>query len=152
MKEEQVPIYSDGRQVIVTSRELIVDSARYLLNSIDNVRLHFVRHFKYPPLTLIIAGIFFIIAGMSGMFHNIHLEEFYIMDLLITSDRLFLMIGAVLSLMGLLWLSILKNEYVLIISTEEGIFYPLSRKKKEELSKIADVLTDAIHGFKPVNQ
>ena len=148
MKEKEIPIYTDGRHVIVTSRELIVDSATYLLNSISNVRLHFVRHFKYPPLTLIIAGILLLIAGVSGLFHNVRLEELYIMDILITSDRLFSIVGTILSLMGFLWLSILHNEYVLIISTEEGVFYPLSRRKKEELSKIVKVLTDAIHRFK----
>jgi len=151
MNDEESVIYTDGRHVKVTSRELVVDSARYLLNSINNVRLHFVKHFKYPPLTLIIAGIFLVIAGLSGLFQNIHLEEIYILDFLITSDSLFIIVGSLIAMLGLLWLFTLHNEYVLVISTEEGEYNPISGKKKDELNKIVAVLSNAIPGFNKRN-
>jgi len=151
MKEDELILYTDGKDVKVTSRELIVDSARYLLKSINNVSLHFVRHYKYPPFTLITLGVISILMGMTGWLQNIQLEEMYIGDFLITTDRMLVIVGSLLSLLGLLWLSILHNEYVVIISTKDGLLNPISGRKKEEVTRIVTVLTNAIHSFKKNN-
>jgi len=151
MIDEELILYSNGKNVIVTSREFIVDSARYLLKSINNVSLHFVKHYKYPPLTFIIAGILSIITGVAGLFHNVQLEEMYIGNILITTDRLLIIIGGIILLLGLLWLSILHNEYVVIISTEDGVRNPISGRKKEEVVKIVAALTNAVNNFRKNN-
>lgn len=144
MKEDELILYTDGKDVKVTSRELVVDSARYLLESINNVSLHFVKHYKYPPFTLIIFGILSLLTGVSGLLQNVQLEEMFIGNLLVTPDRLAVIIGSILCLLGLLWLSILHNEYVVIISTVDGLRSPISGRKKEEVNKIVSVLTSAI--------
>jgi hypothetical protein len=147
MNEDDFLIWSDGKNIQVTSSEFIVDSARYLIKSIRNVRLHFVRHFKYPAFTILIAGIISMLAGLSGWIHNIRLEEIYIGNLLITTDRLFLIVGGILILLGLLWLSTLQNEYAVVISTDDGEWNPISGRKKDELWKIVSALKKAINSF-----
>lgn len=151
MNENEIILYADGKDVKVTSREFIVDSARYLLKSINNVSLHFVKHYKYPPFTLIIIGILSVITGITSLFHNFHIEEMYIGNLLITTNRLLMIIGSILLLLGLLWLSILHNEYVVIISTEDGLRNPISGRKKDEVIKIVSALTNAINNIRKNN-
>jgi hypothetical protein len=144
MNEDNFLIWSDGKNIKITSSEFIVDSARYLIKSIRNVRLHFVRHFKYPAFTILIAGVICMIAGLSGWLDNIRLEELYIGNLLITANRLFFIVGGILAVLGMLWLSILQNEYVVIISMDDGEWNPVSGKKRDELSKIVTALKKAI--------
>jgi len=153
MNEDQSVLYTDGKNVVVTSSELVVDSVRYLLKSIHNVRLHFIQHFKYPPLTFIIAGVILMIGGLSGLLNDIQLDEIYIGNFLITAQRLFIIVGSILVLLGLLWLSILQNKYVLVISTDDSEWNSIpiatgTGKRKDELSKIATVLSNAIDSFK----
>ena len=145
MNEEDFLIWSDGKNIKVTSKEFVVDSGRYLIKSIRSVRLHFVRHFKYPAFTILIAGIILMLGGLSGWLHNIPLEEIYIGNLLITANRLFLIVGAILSVLGLLWLSILQNEYAVVISTDDGERNPVSGRKKDELGKIVTALKKAMN-------
>jgi hypothetical protein len=153
MKDDQYYLISCGKSVMVTSSEL---SARYLLKSINNVRLHFVRHYKYPPLTFIIAGIISVAVGFSGLLPDIRLEEVYIGNFLITTDRLFIIAGTVITFLGFLWLSILQNEYVILISTYDGEQIPKpivigTGRKKQELSRIVSVISNAIDRFKKDN-
>ena len=148
MNEDDFLIWSDGKNIKITSREFVVDSARYLIKSIRNVRLHFVKHFKYPAFTILLAGIISILTGLSGWMHNITIEEIYIGNLLITANRLFLIVGGILMLLGLLWLSILQNKYEVVISTDDGEWNPISGRKKDELSKIISALNKAMSSLR----
>ena len=152
MKSETNVLFSDGRKVLITSQELIVDSARYLLKGIADVRLHFVRHYKYPPLTLLIAGIIALLSGLTGVFSNVKVEELYLGDFLVTANGLAIVIGGALVLMSLIWLSVLHDEYVMVITTEEGNRNPLSSRRKAYIHRIVSALKDAIHLQQTVNK
>jgi hypothetical protein len=150
MNEDQSILYSDGKNVMVTSSELVVDGARYLLKSMKEVRLHFIRHYKFPPLTFILVGVISVIVGISGLMDNMRLEEIYIGNFLVTPDRLFIIVGTIVTLLGLLWLSILQNKYILVISTNDGGWnsIPLALgRQKNELNTIVKVISNAIDKF-----
>ena len=142
MNEENI-LYAD-RKVIITLKELVIDSVCYLMHGIKSVRLHFVKHFKYPPLTLMVLGLAGILLGIAGVFTDVSFEEFYIADFLITANKLSVIIGTSLLLMGGLWLSILHNEYMLVITTGEGDSSPISSKRKDYIHGIANALKTAM--------
>jgi hypothetical protein len=143
MKQDEI-IYTDGRKVVITTRELIVDSARYLMNGIEAVRLHFVRHFKYPPLTIVAIGAAGIAMGLLNAFGSIELNELYIADVLVTANGLSAAIGTILLFLGLLWLSVLHDEYAIVITTVEGERNPISSTKKAYINAIAEALKIAL--------
>lgn len=144
MKEKEEVLFSDGRKVVVTTHELIVDHARYLLKGIEKVRVHFVRHFKFPPITILAAGVISVILGLSGAFTKVHFEELYIGDMLITPNVLAVIIGLTMVLLSMLWLSILHNEYVVVITTNDGDKIPLTSKRKAYIQPIVTALKSAL--------
>jgi hypothetical protein len=150
MNEKDLVIYSDKRNVKITTSEFIVDSGRYLLNGIDKVRLHFIRHHKLPPLTMLGVGVMAILFGITGVLRSVEFEQLYIGGFMIDASRLSAMIGSALLFMSLLWLLILHNEYLLVITTADGDKIPLSSKKKEYVNRIVSALKVALNMQKSI--
>ena len=140
---KELIIYSH-KNITVTTSAFIVDSARYLIDGIESVRMHFVRHYKYPPYTILLIGLAGIIAGVAGLFSQIQLEELYIGDLLITANRLSVIIGFVLGGLGLAWLAILHNEYVAVITTTDGYKIPISSTRRNHITQVVAALKVAL--------
>ena len=140
---DQPILFSDGRNVRVTDKELIVDSARYVLKSIARARIHFISHFKYPAYTIIAMGIAGIMMGAVKVFTNAAFEELYIGDFPITANRLSILIGAILFFLGAAWLYVLTDKYALVISTTDGERNPISSRRKKYIRQIVSAINSA---------
>ena len=82
--------------------------------------------------------------GMLGVFSNVQMEELYIADFFISANLLSCLIGVVLMLLGILWLSVLHDKYTIIITTVEGEISTISSRKREYIHTIAAAMKVAL--------
>jgi len=136
--------YADAHQhVIVTDSTFIVKDKEY---TIPSIRDHIIREVKPVPFLGLIMAIGGALVALGGMFHLLSfgfIPEVNVLDGTIDGYWWATLIGTFLLFAGLLLVLIVKPQYALHISTEEGEDDVIVSSKREYIWQIIDALNRA---------
>jgi hypothetical protein len=145
MVEDSV-IYTDGHGVKVTTSQFVVGSSEYLVEGISSVRVYLKRAHRITAVLLCLIGLALIVTGLAHLYNSVQMEPFYIGDYMITANHLAIIIGLVLMVPGIIWLSVIHDRYALHITTAEGEKEPLVSDKRDYIRQVASALYKARGG------
>jgi hypothetical protein len=138
-------IYTDGRDVKVTTREFITGETNYLIDGILNARSNIIRAKTGSAIILMIIGLLFVAGGYFHLFNNLQVDSMRIGTLSLTPNRIAALAGAVLFLIGMFWIAISRNKYAVHITTAEGEKEPVVSTKKDYVNQIVSAINKALN-------
>ncbi len=138
-------VYTDGHGVTVTNHRYVVKDTEYLLEGITNVRMYFIKARKIIPVLLVILGLGVMISGAIAMYSKVNIESIYIGSLILDSNALAVNAGAIMLLVGIIWLSLIHKKYAVLITTAEGEKCTIISPKKDYIGQIVSALKKAIN-------
>ncbi len=139
MAEENV-IYTDGHNVKVTPYQFIVGSHRYKLGGITNVQMHSIAPNRTPGIVAAFIGI---IAIICGTFNLIPPDVYSLGDIFITSNKLSILVGGLLILIGMVWIFLHHTKYAVRITTAEGEKNTVISPEKDYIHQIVNAINSA---------
>ena len=137
-------IYTDGHGIKVTDTEFYTGNSSYRIDGIINARMNLIKAALAPAITFILIGIIGIVTGFLHLYSNVSIDAFYIGYILITANRIAIIIGAVFFITGVLWAVTLRDKYAVHIVTAEGEKDPIVSTKKDYVSQIVTALQEAL--------
>ncbi|MEO5569365.1 MAG: DUF6232 family protein [Bacteroidia bacterium] len=133
-------IYSDGHEVKVTPEQLIVGNRHYKLNGVTRCQMYFISPNRIPSILVIIAGIFGIVTGsMKLMPVNVLLVG----NIFFTSNKLCLVVGVLLGIIGVIWAAAKHVKYAVRITTAEGEKNTVISQQKDYIQQIVIAINSA---------
>jgi hypothetical protein len=138
-------IYTDGRDIKVTTREFITGETNYLIDGILNARSNIIRAKTGSAIILMIIGLLFVAGGYFHLFNNLQVDSMRIGTLSLTPNRIAALAGAVLFLIGMFWIAISRNKYAVHITTAEGEKEPVVSTKKDYVNQIVSAINKALN-------
>ena len=136
-------IYTDGRNVKVTSSEFIIGHMKYLIDGIMAVRMHLIRSPKALPIILILIGALVVAAGLFYNFGG-GSESTYIANVAVTPERIAVFAGVLFMLSGIIMLSLLHDKYALLVTTAEGEKNLLISRNRDYVNQIMSAIREAL--------
>lgn len=138
-------VYTDGHGVTVTNHRYVVKDTEYLLKGITNVRMYFIKARKSFPILLIILGLSLMISGLIEIYSKVNIESIYIGSLILDSNAFAVDAGAIMLLIGSIWLSLIHKKYAVLITTAEGEKCTIISPKRDYIGQVVSALKKAIN-------
>ncbi len=138
-------IYTDGRDIKVTTREFTTGETNYLIDGILNARSNRIKAKTGLAILLLITGLLFVAAAYFHVFNNLQVDSMHIGTLLLTPNRIAALAGAVLVLIGIFWIAMSRNKYAVHITTAEGEKEPVISTKKDYINQIVTAINKALN-------
>ncbi len=135
-------LYTDGYNVIVTNRRLIVKNTRYLLKGILDFGLAVLKPQRLPGLLLILLGGFLITDVFLKIIPPFLLDKLSIPATYFTID-VQILAGAGIAVIGSIYMLTVRKRYALRIATAEGDKDVVVSKHKEDVNKILTAIRQA---------
>lgn len=135
-------LYTDGHDVIVTNKKLIVKNTRYLLKGILDFGFAIVRPQRLPGLILTIIGALLI---SNAFLQLIPSSQFTVLDVPATyfTTNVQILTGAGIALVGIVCMLSLRTRYALRIATAEGNKDVVVSRQKEYVYQILTAIRKA---------
>ena len=137
-------LYTDGHGIKVTTSNFFTGKTSYRIEGILNARMNLIRAHYAPAVLVLLLGIVALLAGALHLLPDSSMQTFYIMDILITANRIAIAAGALLLLAGLILLSVQHDRYSVHIVTAEGEKDPIVSEKKDYINQIVSALEYAL--------
>ncbi len=137
-------IYTDGHGVKVTNSEFITGKTSYKLEGIVNATTEIIRASVVPAIFLILLGIAGIITGVLHLYPSQQLDFISWGTVIMTANRLAVVIGAFLFIVGIILSFSIRDKYAVHIITAEGHKEAVISKKKDYINQIVRALEKAI--------
>lgn len=133
-------IYTDGHDVTVTDSTFKVKRAEYNITGITKYGLMILKPSRLPGVLLLLVGLVLLIGGMLNMFS----PRMEMGDQYVNANTMALLVGAGLSLIGVLILGLVRERYAVRIATAEGEKNAIVSRHKAYISQIVDALNRAL--------
>src|SRR5438128_2319895 len=133
-------IYTDGRNVKVTTNEFISGDTNYRLDGIIDARLNFIRSNTVLPLLFVLLGLVCMAAAWFHLFNSFQIDDMHIGTYFLTLNRVTALAGLLLILVGLFWFLFKRDKYAVHIRTAEGEKEPVVSTKKDYVSQIVSAI------------
>ncbi len=143
METESV-IYTDGHDVKVTSTKLISGKREYLLSGITAFRLQIIRANRAVPILLLLLGFAAIVAGLLHALPPDLINPVNLSDKVLTINDLAAIAGAVIVLLGIIWMIAEHDRYAVQITTAEGNKDVIVSTKRDYADQIVTALGVAL--------
>jgi len=137
-------IYTDGHGVKVTNTEFITGKTAYKLEGIVNASTAIIKASLAPAVLLILLGIAGIVTGLMHLYSSAQIDSLSLGSVILTANRIAVIAGAVLLLIGFLMSISMKDKYAVHIVTAEGHKEPIVSKKKDYINQIVISLQKAL--------
>ena len=137
-------IYTDGHRITVTNTGFYAGNASYNIDGIVSARMLLIKAAITPVILLILIGIAVMATGFLHVYSNVRMDAFYFANILITANRLAIIVGFLLLLFGIIMNIMLRDKYAVHIVTAEGEKDPVISKKKEYVYQIVKALHKAL--------
>ena len=134
--------YTDGRDVVVTSTNLIVKNTRYLLKGILDFSLAIVRPQRLPGLLLTILGLMFIVNAIFQFVPSSFYNMLDFPDELIASE-VQLSLGIGMLIIGTASMLLVRKRYALRIATATKNKNVIVSRRKEYVDQILTAIRKA---------
>jgi len=138
-------LYTDGRNIKVTTREFITGEKNYLIDGILNARSTLLKANPSGSILLMVLGLAGIAAGFLHYFSNLQVDNLHLGTLSLTPNRIAAILGAILFLSGLFWIMLSRNKYAVHITTAEGEKEPVVSVKKDYINQIVSAINKALN-------
>lgn len=142
-------IYTDGDQVTVTDSTFHVRRNDYRLDGIIRHGLYVMRPSRLPAIALVLIGLALMVVGFAKWIPADFMRTFYVGDMVVGANTLAMIVGGVISLIGVIAIGLLRDRYAVRISTAEGEKNVVVSSRKEYITQIVDALTTSHYGTRP---
>ena len=138
-------LYTDGHDVVVTETMLKVKSSPYWLNGITKHGLSIIKPNRVPGFLLMFLGVVIGFIGLLQLIPPTSIADVYVNGKAISANALALMIGGLLTVIGILIVGLMRERYAVRIATAEGEKDVIVSSKKEYVAQIINALNDAFN-------
>ena len=144
MKKNENVLYTDGHDIVVTASEFRVRRKWYSLSGITRHGLAIVRPLRFPGFALLLAGALLEIAGAARIFPSDLTPSVYAFGIVIGANKLAMIVGFALLVVGGMWMWFLHERYAVSITTAEGEQNVVVSRHKEYVTQIVHALNEAL--------
>jgi len=138
-------IYTDGRDIKVTTSQFIAGETNYLIDGIVNARTNFIRAKTGSAIILTVVGLLAIAAGYFHLFRTSQVDSLYLGTMVLTPNRIAAIAGLILVVIGVLWIALSHHRYAVHITTAEGEKEPVVSTKKDYVNQIVSAINKALN-------
>lgn len=141
MKEANF-LYTDGRNVVVTPSFLQIKGSHYYLRGITEFGLALLKPQRLPGLLITLIGLG-IIAEKFLQFIPVSWYDALTIPYYYSYSSILLIIGIVITLIGITYMAVTRRRYALRIETAEGNKLVIISKSKQYVDQILTALRKA---------
>ena len=136
-------LYTDGQDVEVTPSTFKVKGTAYTLLGITKHGMAVIRAERWPGMMIMVLGIVMSLIGAAGVIPNGLIPNVEINGRWVVADEMAIWIGAGLTVLGVIVMTLVKQRYAVRIATAEGEKNVVVSNRQEYISQIINALNRA---------